>query len=80
MPIIPAGQSASLVHVGIQAIPIGVEPQVQPTEPGGHAPTHSDAIVQALGPIIPVPLLAPLPLLPLLPEPIIPPVVEGVPW
>jgi hypothetical protein len=61
----------------MQIIPIGVLPQVQPTEPGGQAPTQSAAAAQVLGPIIPVPLLAPLPLLPV---PIIPPVVEGVPW
>ena len=50
----PIGQSALVVQVGMQAIPIGVCPQVQPFEPGGQsAAVQSAWLAQALGPIMP---------------------------
>jgi hypothetical protein len=48
------GQSALVLQVGMQAIPIGVCPQVHPIEPGGQSATvQSPALAQAFGPIMP---------------------------
>lgn len=53
MPIGPIGQSAFVVHVGMQSIPMGVCPHVQPIEPGGQsAIAQSAGVVHAFGPII----------------------------
>ena len=44
------GQSAVVVQVGTQAMPIGVLLHVQPREPGGHALVQSAVDVQERGP------------------------------
>ena len=46
--VIPAiiGQSADVVHVGMQIIPIGESAHVQPFEPGGQAFVQSAGVVQ----------------------------------
>jgi hypothetical protein len=95
VPIGGAGQSESLVQVGVQTSPIPPFTHLQPSEPAGHLPVQSASDAQVVGPIImPLPELPgpimplpelPGPIMPLLElgEPVVPlpelPVVVGVP-
>src|SRR5262245_41774346 len=66
---ITSGQSAVVLHVGTQIIPIGESWQVQPSEPGGHASAQSASSLQGSGPIMPPPAPGPVGIIPPVPGP-----------
>jgi hypothetical protein len=78
IPIMPIGQSASVLQVGTQIMPMGEFEQVQPVELGGQAPAQSLSIEQDFGPIMPPLELVAIPI-PLEEEPL-PPLLAAVPW